>query len=455
MSDVIAAIATGQAVGSIGVVRLSGGGARDIADRVFRSVGGAKLADTAGYRARYGRVLDGSGWEDDAVALVFTEPHSYTGEDVVELSCHGGLYATRTVLRACIAAGARPAMAGEFTKRAFENGKLSLTQAESIMAIVSANGRQSASAALAARDGKTALRSNEILTELTELSAHISVWCDFPDDDELPAVTLREITDGLMKAKSQLDLLISQSELGKLSRDGIDTVIAGRPNVGKSTLMNLMAGCQRSIVTDTPGTTRDIIEERISLDGCVLRLSDTAGLRETDDKIETVGVELARRRISSAALVIAVFDGSEQLSGEDIDLIKSISGRPCVAVINKTDKRQIIDSEYISKYIKHIVFISAASGDGIEQLRQAILNVTLLDSLDASAGILINERQLDCAVRARKAVEEAYEAAVSGVTFDAVNVSVNAAVSDLLELSGVRVTEHVVDEIFKSFCVGK
>jgi len=451
----IAAIATGQAAGGIGIVRISGCEAHAVADRIFSARSGCTLADSPGYRAHYGHVSDNSGWQDETVAIVYTAPHSYTGEDVVELCCHGGLISTRLTLAACLAAGAQLASAGEFTRRAFENGKLSLTQAEAVMEVISAEGKQAALAAQAAHNGLLARRIRAVSDSLTTLAGKLSAWCDFPDEDEIPAVTQEELVESLTPAVAELDRLVSEGERGKLLQSGIDAVICGKPNVGKSTLMNLLAGCEKSIVTDIPGTTRDIVEERIVIGDCILRLSDTAGIHDTSDVIETIGVDRARQRLSTCALVLAVFDGSRALDDDDKTLLESIAGKPCVAVINKSDKQQLLDSEYISSRINHTVHISAAENSGIDQLEQAIMSVTELDRLDPAAGIIINTRQLACARQALSAAREALDGALLGVTFDAVNVSVCDAIQALMELSGVRVSDRVVDEIFSHFCVGK
>lgn len=451
----VAAIATGQAAGGIGIVRISGDNARAVADRVFSAASGKTLAQSAGYRAHFGHVADSKGWRDEAVAIVYAAPHSYTGEDVIELCCHGGLTATRLTLSACFEAGAAPAAAGEFTRRAFENGKLSLTQAEAVMQIISAEGRQAAVAAQAAHGGLLARRISDVCTQLTTLAGSLAAWCDFPDEEEIPAVTEQQLTETLTDAAAKLERMIKEAEGGKLLQGGIDTVICGKPNVGKSTLMNLLAGCEKSIVTDIPGTTRDVVEERITVGDCVLRLADTAGIRDTDDKIETIGVDRAKQRLADCALVLAVFDGSRELDDDDRMIIDEISDKPCVAVINKSDKPQIIDVSYITERIIHTVYISAAVGSGTDALERAILEVTELDSLDPSAGILINDRQTDCANRALDAVREALLGTQMGVTFDAINVSISDAIQALLELSGERSSDKVVDEIFSHFCVGK
>ncbi|MBE6759953.1 MAG: tRNA uridine-5-carboxymethylaminomethyl(34) synthesis GTPase MnmE [Ruminococcaceae bacterium] len=453
--SIIASIATGQAVGGIGIVRLSGEGCIDLADRVFACASGNKLSDSAGYRAHYGSVSDGSEWQDEAVAIVYRAPKSYTGEDVVELCCHGGPAVTRMALRACIEQGAQPAAPGEYTRRAFENGKLSLAQAEAVMSIISAEGRQAALAAQAAHDGRLNRRIDAIAQQLIDLSVRIAAWCDYPDEEEIPEVTDKQLTDGLSDVLNQLVTLRREGETGKLLREGVDTVICGKPNVGKSTLMNLLSGCERSIVTDIPGTTRDVVEEQIRLDDCVLRISDTAGLHDTSDQVEKIGVERTWRRLSECALVLAVFDGSKELDDDDRKLIDSLSDKPTIAVVNKSDQQQKIDIEYISNKIQHTVYTSALKGDGLAQLTAAIMDVTQLAGLDPSAGMIINERQCDCVRRAAEAVEEALNAACAGVTFDAVGVSIQYAIDCLLELTGERASDRIVDGVFAQFCVGK
>ncbi len=453
--SIIASIATGQAVGGIGIVRLSGEGCIQLADKVFRCASGNKLAQSEGYKAHYGNVHDSTGWTDEAIAIVYRGPKSYTGEDVVELCCHGGLAVTRMTLRACIEQGAKPAAPGEYTRRAFENGKLSLTQAEAVMSIISAEGKQAALAAKGAHDGHLFKKIMEIADLLTDMSVKISAWCDYPDEEEIPEVTQEELVETLSAAKDMLYAVKNNGEAGKMLREGIDTVICGKPNVGKSTLMNLLAGCERSIVTDIPGTTRDLVEEKINLGDCILKISDTAGLHDTDDRVEQIGVERTWKRLSECALVIAVFDGSDELDKDDKALIDQLGDKTAIAVINKSDKQCKINIEYINNKFKHIVYMTALNGQGISELSDAVMKVTDLSNLDPSTGVVINERQHNCVIRAYEAVSEAYDAAVSGVTFDAIGVSVQGAIDCLLELTGEKATDRIIDGVFAQFCVGK
>ena len=454
-SETIAAISTAQAPGAVGIVRISGPDAQVVADRVFVSAHGKKLNGIHGYSALYGRVRDGEGEDiDEAVALNFRAPASFTGENVVELSCHGGIYVMRRLLNAVFEAGAVPAGPGEFTRRAFLNGKMGLTEAESVMEIIGAQGEQAAKTALAGHDGALEKRIASVRDRLTGMAAHLDAWADYPEDD-IPQVTPEELRTTLTAAKTELNELLRGFEAGRAMREGVETVIAGRPNTGKSTLMNLLAGCERSIVTQYAGTTRDVVEDTVILGGIPLRLADTAGIRNTDDPVESIGVERAYGRIRTAQLVLAVFDGSQELDGSDRDLTESLRGAPCVAVVNKSDLPMKIDMEYIHNKYKHTVVLSATAGTGMEDLSRAVTDVLEAEKIDPAEGILFTERQRDAARRALECVEEAMNALECGMTFDAVTVSVEASVSVLLELTGERATEAVVNSVFHHFCVGK
>ena len=454
MSEVIAAISTPLMSAGLGVIRISGENAAEIADRVFRSVSGKKLAEISGYSALYGHVFDKKGDIDEVVALNFRAPHSFTGENAVELSCHGSVYILKRTLAALIAAGARLARAGEFTRRAFENGKMDLSAAESVMSLIGAESQLEHSAALSGREGVLFRRIDEIKGELTALSAHLSAWVDFPDED-VPEVSHDELYSGLKRAQKQLNRLICDFDRGKILREGIDTIIVGRPNVGKSTFMNMLCGADRSIVTDIAGTTRDIVEESVSVGGVKLRLQDTAGLHDTNDQVEKIGVEKARRRIETAALVLAVFDGSEPLSNDDLSLIKALKDRRAIAVINKCDLDMKIEAEHVSSVIKNTVVLSAKSGENAEMVEKAILSVSGLDGLDPTCAMMTTERQRDCAERAKSALNDGIATLEAGLTFDAVGVMLDEAIAALCELSGERVSDSIVDEVFSTFCVGK
>lgn len=455
MADTIAAIATPAAPAGLGVLRLSGDDALAVAGRVFRPADPRRAPERLpGYTAAYGHVFDAEGDIDDCVLLVFRAPHSYTGENVAELSCHGGLYLLRRVLRACLSAGARPATAGEFTRRAFLSGKMDLTQAESVMDLIAADGRLAARTALAAREGGTHRRLLEVRERLLDAAAQFSAYVDYPDDD-IPALTPQALGETLDAAGSALRALIDGFDAGRVLREGVDTAIVGSPNVGKSTLMNRLAGHERSIVTDIAGTTRDVVEESVRVGEVTLRLADTAGLRATADPVERIGVERAERRMAQAALVLAVFDGSRPLTDEDLVLADRAAEHAAVAVINKADLPRRLDRAALARRFTHVVEVSARDGAGVDALADAVMAVTGIERLDGAEPLLTTERQRACAARALSCVDEAREALMLGMTPDIVSIGVTAAIGAIDELTGQRATESVVDAVFARFCVGK
>lgn len=450
----IAAISTGQAAGGIGIVRISGENALSVADRIFKSVSGLKLNELSGYRATLGTVFLEEKPVDEAIATVFRAPKSYTGEDVVELSCHGGLYVTRQVLRAALSAGAVAAEPGEFTKRAFLNGKMDLTKAEAVMSIISAQGEQAKAAALGTLDGLLYRKISGISGELKGLAASLAAWVDYPDE-EIEDLPDNKILSVLENAASSLSDLIARFDSGRAVLEGVDTAIVGKPNVGKSTLMNLLTGTEKSIVTEIAGTTRDIVEETAVVGGVVLRLCDTAGLRETDDKVESIGVARAKQKLETATLILAVFDASAPLEEQDKALFPLCKEKHAIAIVNKTDLPTKLETKILDTVFNKVVYISAKENNGLQSLEQAIAEVLGTAAFDSSAATLMNERQLACCSAALDAVKEAHDALASGVTRDAVQVCVDSAIESLDTLTGERATESVVNEIFSRFCVGK
>lgn len=451
----IAAISTAAAPGGIGIIRISGEEARAVGDRVFKAVSGEKLIYAAGYTCRFGHVygMDGARL-DECIATVFAAPRSFTGEDVVELSCHGGLYILKAVLKAVFAAGAFPAEAGEFTRRAYMNGKMDLAQAEAVMQLISAQGREAMKAAQAGHDGALSRRIGKIRDDLTDIGAHLSAWADYPDDD-IPQVDENMLKERLAAGRDALQKLLSSFDGGRILREGVVTVIAGKPNAGKSTLMNLLAGCERSIVTELAGTTRDVIEETVLLGEIPLRLADTAGIRETEDRVEQIGVRIALDRVKTAQFVLAVFDASESLNDDDAAMMDAIGETPCVAVVNKSDLETKIDMEVLRSKFMNIVTISAISGEGLTALSEAAAKALHTANLNPNDGILYTERQRADVQNALLCMEEAENALLLGMTWDAVTVSLEGAIAALNELTGERVSDAVVDKVFEKFCVGK
>ena len=453
-TETIAAIATAQGQGGIGVIRISGEEAIDIADKIFKAVSGKKLKEISGYIAKFGKICDKDEEVDEAVALVFRAPHSYTGENVVEVSCHGGLYITKRILRLIFEAGARPAEPGEFTKRAFLNGKIDLIKAESVMKIIEATGKNAARVAVAVNEGAISKKVEVIKNELLELSARLSVWADYPDDESID-VDFDSVKEILVEVKRQLEFLIKNYDTGKILINEVKTAIVGAPNVGKSTLMNMLSGVEKSIVTDIPGTTRDIVEETVNIGDITLRISDTAGIRKTSDLVENIGVNRAKACAKSAELVLFVIDGSRELTEEEIILLKSIKENKSIVVLNKCDLIRRVDGNYLKDFAEEMVEISAKNGAGIEFLKESILKVLGTEKIEPSEGILVSERQFIAVKNALKSIEEAQEAINMGLTLDAVTVSINDALDELFELTGEKVTQVVVDKIFSDFCVGK
>ncbi len=449
----IAAIATPLGDGGISVIRISGDEAVSVADKCFVAYSGKRLLELSGYQAAYGKVTDREGNTlDDAVAHVFLAPKSYTGENVVEISVHGGKVITRQVLRRVLECGAVLATGGEFTKRAFLNGKLDLTKAESVMGLISARNDAAVKISRGARDGRVSRDTEDILNKLLETAASLSAFADYPDED-IPNLNVENFSALLYDCKSKCEKLLSTYDTGKIISEGINCSIIGKPNVGKSTLMNLLCGSERSIVTDIAGTTRDIVENVVTVGDITLNLADTAGIHHTGDVVERFGVDKALERIDSAELLLAVFDSSTPLDSDDKQLLESIKDKKCIVVLNKTDLAEKIERSAFDGL--ETIEISAKHGLGLDELSQKISQICHLQMLSPDDTVLINERQHDCVRRAYDAVTSALDALLLGVTLDAVGVCVDDAIAALLELTGKRVTNEVCDEIFKRFCVGK
>ena len=421
----IAAIATAPGAGGIAVVRLSGAQSYAVAERVFRPANpGKKVAQAKGYTALFGHFVDGGEKFDEGVALFFRAPHSYTGEDVVELSCHGGSAVARRLVEACLAAGAQPAAPGEYTRRAFLNGKLGLTQAEAVMDLISADGRQGAALANAPEE-------------------------DVPELDE---AHLRSV---LGSVQETLDGLIRNYQADTVLREGVDCAIVGRPNAGKSTLLNLLAGFDRAIVTPVAGTTRDVVEQAVQLGDIRLNLFDTAGLRETEDAIEAEGIRRSWKKLEEAGLILAVFDGSEPPTREDLELARRCAGRPAIALVNKEDKPTQFDAELIAPYFAMVLPVCCQEEGSRKVIAAAVARLLGTSQIDPHAASLSGQRQLSAALRARDAVAGAREAVEAGFGLDAVSVCVDDALDALCELTGENASEAVIEQVFERFCVGK
>ncbi|MBD5160103.1 MAG: tRNA uridine-5-carboxymethylaminomethyl(34) synthesis GTPase MnmE [Ruminococcus sp.] len=451
----ITAVSTPDATGGIAVIRISGDDALKVAEKVFVPAGKQVISEMKGYTCCYGTAHDNGERLDDCILTVFRKPHSYTGEDVAEISCHGGIYVTRRILRTILKNGAENAQAGEFTKRAYLNGKLDLTQAEAVMDIISAKGERELRMAENLREGTAFRKAEKCSGKLLKILGDLSAWTDYPEED-IPEVRPENLCRELMEVRKELSSLIENYDSGRIIREGVSTVIIGKPNVGKSTLFNCLSGCERSIVTDIAGTTRDVVEESVKIGDIVLRLSDTAGIRHTDDLIEEIGVNIAEKLIYSSELIIAVFDGSSPLTQEDTDLLRKINSRKAIAVINKSDMGILPEvPEETGKYIKHTVYLSAKKNSGLEMLSQAIEDIFHINENTFSAPSVANERQKKCIDSALSCVESAVSALENGELLDAVNILIDEAEQYLLSLTGKKITDAVVDEVFSRFCVGK
>ena len=453
-NNTIAAISTPMAAGGIGIVRISGNNAYKIADKIFIAKSKKSVMNLRPYTAAYGQVFDDGDILDECIALVFKAPKSYTGEDVVELSCHGGLYIMQKVLQAAIKSGAALAQPGEFTKRAFLNGKMDLTEAESVMDIINARSKAASNAALSQHDG--ALYKNIILIRenLIKISSDISAWVDFPEDD-IPTLDLPVLKQEIKESYNSVTNYVENFEKGRIIREGVQTVIAGKPNVGKSTLMNIITGAQTSIVTDIPGTTRDVIDDVVHMGDFILKISDTAGFCHTQDIIEKIGVQRAMSKLEYADLVLAVFDGSRSLDEDDIEIIELIKDKSTIAIINKSDLPTQIDIEKINLAFDSIVSISAAFNSGIDELEQKIKEKLKINDCNFADGMIANQRQLECAIKAKFALQSTLEAINQGITLDAISVMLEEAISALLELTGEKASDEILNKVFERFCIGK
>lgn len=449
----IAAISTAKGVGGIGVIRISGDDAIKIASKVFVPFNNStKVMDMKGYTAKYGKVTKNGEVIDEAVLLIFRAPYSYTGEDVAEISCHGGLFVTREVLRTVLDEGAVLAGPGEFTKRAFLNGKVDLSQAESVMDIISARGKRANRIAQSQRDGVLSKKINAIKEKLLEISASLSVWADFPEED-IPEVDSEKLAGDLKEAKSEISKLIKNYD--KVLTDGVKTVIVGRPNVGKSTLMNLISGVEKSIVTDIAGTTRDMVEETVMVGDIPLLLVDTAGIRETDDVVEKIGVGRAKKSINDSDLNILILDASQPLTAEDLEIMKLCDASKTIVVLNKIDLGMKINPGDLSSFSGRIVEMSALNYEGEEEFRAMLQKVVAVSEVEPSEALISNERQFTAMKRAFEMLDSAAEDLKSGITLDAVTVLIQNAVSELMSLTGENVNIETVNKIFSKFCVGK
>ena len=452
MSEAIAAIATGSQVAAIGIVRLSGEGVIDLARRLFTPERGPALSEQPDRKLVYGRLCrrDGS-LLDLCLATVSRGPNSYTGEDTVEFQCHGSPLLLRTLLEELFALGARQAGPGEFTKRAFLNGRIGLSEAEAVADLIDAESDEALRNAAGQLSGAIHRRAEGIYRALEDISAHYHAVLDYPDED-IEDFQLRAYRAVMEDSLAGLESLLRSFERGKLLNAGVPTAIVGRPNAGKSSLLNALLGYERAIVTAVPGTTRDTIEERLRLGGLCLRLIDTAGIRETEDEVERLGVQRSRAALEGAELVIAVVDGSREYTREDAEILRAAEqAKRGLAVLSKRDLNAAAERVETSL---PVIAVSSRTGEGLDELEKAI--AALFPLPEAPAGeILTNARQAEAVGRAAESLRAALEAMDRGLTPDLVLTESETAMSALGELTGRSVREDVTNRIFQRFCVGK
>ncbi len=453
MTDTIAAISTGQVLSGIGVLRLSGPEAIAVVERVFTPAHGAPMSARPDRLLVYGTLRSAAGDVlDVCLCTVSRAPHSYTGEDTAELQCHGSPTVLREGLEALFAAGARQARAGEFTKRAFLNGCLDLTQAEAVIDLIHAETAEQARNAAGQLGGAVTRKTDAVYDQLAAISAHFHAVVDYPDED-IPDFRLAAYEADLAAAEASLKALLDSFSRGRVLTGGVPTAIVGRPNAGKSSLLNALLGYERAIVTDIPGTTRDVLTERISLGGVVAELSDTAGRRDTEDPIERIGVDRAQRAAEGADVVLIVIDAAEPLDASDEALLKGADDR-CVVCLNKRDAGQAVTREAVCALTSvRVLETSALTGQGIPQLVSELEK--RVSAQQESAGQMTALRHIELAHRAADHLRQAVEAVEGGLPLDTAAIDMRAALSDLSEITGENATEEVIDRVFRDFCVGK
>ncbi len=455
--DTIAAISTAQGAAGIGIVRISGKDAFRVASTIYR--GRKPFCDLGDHTIIYGRIIDPKSGDmlDEALVSKMGEPATFTGEDVVEINCHGGVVMVNRVLELVLKNGARLAEPGEFTKRAFLNGKMDLSQAEAVIDIINSKTEQSSKAAVAQLEGKLSKRVGKAKARLIDELAHIEVTLDYPEYD-IEKVTEENVKRALLEVKSMLTKIIRIFERGRIIREGISAIIVGRPNVGKSSLLNELTGKNKAIVTDIPGTTRDILEEYININGIAVRLLDTAGLRETQDVVEKIGVEKAQKAIEQSDLVIMIIDGQSGLTDEDKDILQMLTDKKVIVLINKVD---ILDEQKISKIEKQLksykpVRTSMVDGAGIEELEQKVESLFFKGELKENDEILItnirHKKLIDSAIAS---IDEALLGILSKMPLDCITIDIKDAAEYLGEITGESISEDVMHNIFSRFCIGK
>ena len=459
MDDPIAAVSTPIGNGGIGIVRISGKGSVDIADRIFIPADGEKISGKQSHTISYGRIADPKTGEtiDEVLLMLMLSPRTYTREDVVEINCHGGILVTNRVLEIVLNSGARAAEPGEFTKRAFLNGRIDLSQAEAVMDIIESKTELSRKAAVSQLEGGLKNMVRQLREEILDMTAAIEAAIDYPEHD-VEEETYSQMAERVERLKSEINRLLETADMGRIIREGVEAVILGRPNVGKSSLLNLLLKDERAIVTDIPGTTRDTVEEYMNLGGIPVKIVDTAGIRQTGDKVEKIGVEKSKARAENADIIFMVLDASVPLCEEDTEILEFIRGKRAVILVNKTDISVNIDTDELCRYTEreNIIFISVRENEGIDRLTERFREMFLSGGVEMKESVLINNTRHKNMLS--KAAEALYRAAVTIQTRmpeDFISMDLQDALTALGEITGDSVDDEIIDRIFTRFCLGK
>ena len=457
IDDTIAAIATAPGEGGIGIIRISGEKSLQVAQSIFKSKSGKMIKD---YNARtliYGTVVDNEKVIDEVLVAYMKGPNSYTAEDVIEINCHGGFISVKKILELILSKGVRLAEAGEFTKRAFLNGRIDLSQAEAIIDVIKSKTDMAHEVAQSQLEGSLAKKIKDLRMNVTEVLAHLEVSIDFAEED-VEEITYQTLEEKALELRNEIKKLYDTAESGKILRDGLKTVIVGKPNVGKSSLLNSILGDNRAIVTDIAGTTRDVIEEFVNIKGIPLKIVDTAGIRETEDVVEKIGVEKSRESFSTADLVIMVLDASRKLSEEDMEILESLKNKKTIVLLNKMDLDPQIELEKIEEFVnsEDIIKISALKHQGIEELQDKIEAMVYHGSVKNSSNLMItNSRHKDALFKAYESINDAISAIEQRMPYDFIEVDFKNIWDYLGYINGDTVREDLLDTIFANFCIGK
>ncbi|MGG3561549.1 tRNA uridine-5-carboxymethylaminomethyl(34) synthesis GTPase MnmE [Neobacillus rhizosphaerae] len=458
--DTIAAISTPMGEGAIAIVRLSGDDAIQIADKLFSGIGGKRLVEMPSHTIHYGHLLDPKDGQvvEEVMVSVMKGPKTFTKENVVEINCHGGIVSVNRVLQHVLNHGARLAEPGEFTKRAFLNGRIDLSQAEAVMDLIRAKTDRAMNVALGQMEGRLSNLIRRLRQEILEILAHVEVNIDYPEYDDVEEMTHQMLLEKAAFVREEIKKILQTSQQGKILREGLSTVIVGRPNVGKSSLLNSLVHENKAIVTDIPGTTRDVIEEYVNVRGVPLRLLDTAGIRETEDIVERIGVERSRQVLKEADLILLVLNYSDKLSVEDENLFEVVKGMDVIVIINKTDLPQQIDMERVAQLAEghKMVTTSLLEDHGVDELEEAIASLFFAGSIEAGDMTYVsNSRHIALLNQSLHAIEEAIEGVETGTPIDIVQIDLTRSWELLGEITGESVHESLIDQLFSQFCLGK